>query len=135
MFHVIKKVLDNLDIKWKQKVIGITTDGAPNMVGVYSGLVSRIQNQVDKCGLYRVWCPLHQLDIIIFKSVNKFFDDNFFKELTVIISHLRRQSTLIKQMNTIFPKVCCTLWMILGKVCRWFCNNRIPIQDYFNDNN
>ena len=47
------------------------------MVGVYSGLVSRIQNQVDKCGFYRVWCPLHQLDIIIFKSVNKFFDDNF----------------------------------------------------------
>ena len=25
--------------------------------------------------------------------------------------------------------------MILGKVCRWFCNNRIPIQDYFNDKN
>ena len=47
------------------------------MVGVYSGLVSRIQNQVDKCVFCRVWCPLHQLDIIIFKSVNKFFDDNF----------------------------------------------------------
>ena len=77
MFHVINKVLDNLDIKWKQKVIGITTDGEPNMVGVYSGLVSRIQNQVDKCGFYRVWCPLQKLDIIIFKSVNKLFDDNF----------------------------------------------------------
>ena len=34
MFHIINKVLNNLDIKWKQKVIGITTDGETNIFGV-----------------------------------------------------------------------------------------------------
>lgn len=54
------------------KLIGSSTDGAPNMAGSISGFSTRLQDAIEAQGagaFYRVWCLAHQLDIIVKASV------------------------------------------------------------------
>jgi hypothetical protein len=61
-----------MDPNWKTKIIGVTTDGAANMIGCHCGVVTKIQNVALKDGFYRIWCLLHQLDLIVQRCVTKF---------------------------------------------------------------
>ena len=42
MFALTGKILDVLCQNWKEKIIGVTTDGASNMTGCHVGLVTQI---------------------------------------------------------------------------------------------
>jgi hypothetical protein len=60
IFDLFNRLLSVLDPNWRQKIVGVTTDGAANMTGSDSGAVSRIERETFQ-GFYRAWCGLHQL--------------------------------------------------------------------------
>ena len=64
MFALCSKILDVLCSNWKEKIIGVTTDGASNMTGRHVGIVTQIQ-RVDNDGFYRIWCTAHQFDLVV----------------------------------------------------------------------
>mmetsp|Transcript_11331 Transcript_11331/g.22934 ORF Transcript_11331/g.22934 Transcript_11331/m.22934 type:complete len:395 (+) Transcript_11331:531-1715(+) len=91
MYNLFRELFDILDPLWKQKLVGVTTDGARSMTGTHRGAVTRIQNDASQEGFYRIWCALHQLDIVVQKCITKYFNDKFYNVLTAVIGYLRRQ--------------------------------------------
>lgn len=133
MFDVVSKVLYSLvGDDWKVKLIGIATDGAANMVGRVSGVVTRIQN-VCADGFYRVWCGAHQLDLAVQAVFEEHVKDNFQDPLHRLISYLRRQTNLIARMCSQCPTVATTRWLSLGIVCSWMVKRRTDIRQYLNE--
>lgn len=65
LFNFFVKVFDALCPMWKDKLIGSSTDGAPNMTGYNVGFTSQLATAVSWPAFYRVWCLAHQLDLII----------------------------------------------------------------------
>ena len=54
---------------WQKKLTGITTDGASNMTGRVKGVVTLLYNKcITGSKIYRVWCGVHQLDLVIKKK-------------------------------------------------------------------
>ena len=73
MFNGVKQVLDALCSDWRDRLIGITTDGAMNMVGKFRGLATNLQHSVtNKSDFYRVWCGAHQLYLVVKISKTSF---------------------------------------------------------------
>ncbi len=116
---------------WKDKLIGCSTDMAANMIGRLSGLVTRIQNVV-KPNFMRMWCLLHQIDIIM-QKVYKRVGCNFYKTLTSIISFLRRQKNLVEEMQAICPNLSATRWASMSRVTRFLVEKRSEIVTYFTE--
>ena len=116
-------------------MVGVTTDGARSMTGGHRGAVTRIQNEAVQHGFYRIWCALHQLDIVVRKCITNNFDDEFYHVLTSLIGYLRRQQMLIQRMKAKCPKVCDTRWLSLGRVCSWLCKEKQVIRDYMDEKN
>lgn len=63
-FNCLANVLDVLCLPWKMSLICVTKNSARDMTGGIQGLVTRIR-QVVSLGFLRVWCLLHQLDILM----------------------------------------------------------------------
>ena len=101
MLELFQRLFNVLDPLWKNKVLGVTTDGAGNMTGRHRGVVTQIQNAVLPDGFYCIWCALHQLDIVIQKCVLHYFSDDFYSNLTSLIGYLRRQQNLIQAMKKV----------------------------------
>ena len=63
IFTAVKRVMSNLDLKL-EKLVGITTDGAPAMIGRHSGAVSLLEKEIKDLGietdLYRIHFIIHQ---------------------------------------------------------------------------
>ncbi len=133
MHELFEKLFNILDPRWKTKLVGITTDGAVNMTGRHKGAVTKIQNSALGEGFYRLWCVLHQMDIVVQKCVTSYFSDDFYSALTGFIGYLRRKQNLIQEMASKCPKVAVTRWLRLGKVCQWFCKNRTKVLEYVNE--
>jgi hypothetical protein len=133
MYNLFSDLYEILDPRWKQKLIGVTTDGAANMTGCHRGCITRIQQEAIRDGFYRIWCALHQLDILIQKCITMFFNDEFYGHLTSLIGYLRRQQILVQNMKTKCPKVADTRWLSLGKVCKWLCSNKTVINEYLDE--
>ena len=68
MFEIFVKLFDVLDDKWRDKIIGVTSDGTASMTGRYEGTITNIQKEAN-WGFIHVWCGLCQLDIVIQKTV------------------------------------------------------------------
>ena len=52
MFELFQKLFDELDPMWRQKLIGVTSDGARSMTGLERGIVTQIQNAALQQGFY-----------------------------------------------------------------------------------
>ena len=64
MFKVLVKFMDALYSPWREIPISFFTDGAWSMTGQTHGLVTRI-SQCTTGALIRIWCGLHQLDLVM----------------------------------------------------------------------
>jgi hypothetical protein len=64
MCDLASRVLDDLVPDWRCRMVSITTDGAASMTDQYHGVASRFGNATLP-GFYRVWCTLHQLDLVL----------------------------------------------------------------------
>uniref|UniRef100_A0A3P9K194 SPIN-DOC-like zinc-finger domain-containing protein n=1 Tax=Oryzias latipes TaxID=8090 RepID=A0A3P9K194_ORYLA len=61
LFAVVSRVVDKYNLSW-DKMVGITTDGAPAMIGKKAGLTALISQKVSECGgkVAQYHCILHQ---------------------------------------------------------------------------
>uniref|UniRef100_A0A3P9LV82 SPIN-DOC-like zinc-finger domain-containing protein n=1 Tax=Oryzias latipes TaxID=8090 RepID=A0A3P9LV82_ORYLA len=61
LFAAVSRVLDKYNLSW-DKMVGITTDGAPAMIGKKAGFTALISQKVSECGgkVAQYHCILHQ---------------------------------------------------------------------------
>jgi hypothetical protein len=51
-------------IKWRAKLINMSTDGKNTMTSRHANIVSRLVDCADNDMLH-IWCALHQIDIVV----------------------------------------------------------------------
>jgi hypothetical protein len=56
--------MDALYIKWRAKLIGVSTDYENTMMGHHVGIITRLVDCVDNDVLH-IWCALHRIDIVV----------------------------------------------------------------------
>ena len=123
MFEMLVRLFDCLCCSWKEKLISCSTDGAANMTGRVSGVVTRL-SEVALPGFIRIWCVLHQIDLVM-QDLYKGIDSGaFYKTLTNLIGHLRRQKLLIDRMRCTCPALSGTRWISMARVTSFFVENR-----------
>ncbi|KAH9270731.1 hypothetical protein BASA83_007091 [Batrachochytrium salamandrivorans] len=88
--------------------------------------------EVTSTKLIRVWCGLHQLDLVMQQVFKSALDDDFYSTLTAVIGHLRRQQNLVATMRSTCPKVADTRWVSMDSVSTWLTTNIIALLEHFN---
>ena len=83
-----KKMLDILCPGWKCIIYSITTDDEKKMTGHFQGNTSRFE-QPSLPAFLRIWCGLHQLDLVLQQFYTELMDKSFYGILTNLISYLR----------------------------------------------
>lgn len=134
MSDLIVKFLDALFPEWKSTIVGISTDGDRSMTGRIRGVVTSIERMLQP-GCVRVWCGLHQLDLVMQKMFEAAFDERYLGVLTKLIGYLRRQQNLITTMRSECPKFCTVRWLSMGKVLSWLVLHRLKVQEYLLEKN
>ena len=64
MANLVFDFVDVLCSNRRTKLIDVSTDGAGVMTGPLRGVTRRIEKEA-KYDIYRVWCSLHQLDLVM----------------------------------------------------------------------
>ena len=118
MFALCRKILDVLCSNWKEKIIGVTTDGASNMTGHHVGVATQIQRAAND-GFFRIWCAAHQLDLVMQERFKSMFNECFVHVIQGITGHLRRQKNLIQKMKATCPCFIDTWWLSMGHLLNW----------------
>ena len=103
------KMFDVLILSRKQQLIGTSLDEAPSMTGAKSCFITRLQ-QANLGDFYRVRCLLHQLDISLQTAYQKLDQGRWWATLVAMISHLRRQQTLVAEMSSVCSWTSDTRW-------------------------
>ena len=99
------------------------------MTGRIQGIATRFERETPN-GIIRVWCGLHQLDLVMQRVFVAALDEEFLNSLTALIGYLRRQQNLVSDMRSTCPKVADTRWLSMGAVTKWFKLHRVDIQQY-----
>lgn len=63
LFILFQKVMEKLNLNWKEDLIGQSYEGAANMRGEYQGLKTHIQN-TNQQAMY-IWCHAHRLNLVV----------------------------------------------------------------------
>jgi hypothetical protein len=111
---------------WRSKVLSVGTDGEPTMTGHVTGVQTRFEDATDH-PIVRVWCGLHQLDLVVQREYASLHDEEFTSILVNLISHLRRQQLLQNEMGSTCPKFVDTRWLSMKRVSAWLKKNRVRV--------
>ena len=130
IFDHAAKRLSVLDPLWRSKIVGLISDGAPNMTGKHKGMATFLE-EASSSGLYLVWWAVHQLDLVVQQGVASFCESTFYSQLTALIGTLCRQQT--SAMASKCPKMVDTRWLSLGKVAKWHVANCVTVWNYFDE--
>lgn len=122
LYDLVKSAFDILCPDWRRKLISAGSDGGSNMIGRYQGVVTRLEQEAE-FEIYRTWCGLHQLDLIVEAGYKALMDGEFYQRLGQFVAHLRMQQNLQTEMRSQCPKFT-TRWIAAGNICRWLLNNR-----------
>ena len=126
MFEVLECVLNALCVSWKSKLIACSTGGAVNMTGRVSGLVTRL-GAVALPGFVRIWCAVHQVDLVMQRLYRNVDEGGFYHSLTGLICHLRRQKSLIDRLKSTCPALSGTRWISMSRVSSYLLIHRSEI--------
>ena len=129
MHQLISHFLDIICTEWRGKLIGVGTDGASSITGALKGIATRLENDAQH-RIYRVWCRLHQLDLVMKYAYKELMDGEFNDILYGLTNHLHYQKNLITDMQSKCPKVTPTHWTALGYTCKWLLEHRVTILQY-----
>ena len=130
MFLLVSRFLDVITPYWRKQLIGIGSDGANVMTGHFQGVVTQMVGQTNH-KVYRVWCGLHQLDLVLKHAYKNIWDKEILDIMKKFIAHLRQQYTLIGAMQATCPRLT-TRWLVMGKVSSWFLAKYLPLMEYIN---
>lgn len=126
MFILIRRVLDVVCPRWRMQMIGVGSDGAKSMMGQFQGVVTRLANESANTKFYRVWCGLHQLDLVLKHAYKDLWEKEVVTLMKKFIAYLRMQQLLINEMQSTCPKLT-TRWLAMGIVCKWLLTHRIVL--------
>ena len=128
MFLLVSQFLDIICPRWRKQLLGIGSDGASSMTGPLQGFVTRIAKESSN-NVYRVWCGLHQLDLVMKYAYKELWDNEVVEIMKKFIAHLRKQTKLIGDMNCTCPQLT-TRWLVMGKVSEWLLAKQMQLFDY-----
>ena len=120
---LIIKFCDNLFRRWREKLIGTTTDGENTMTGRHGGVVTLIEREAEH-EILRVWCGAHLGDLAAKAFMNCLDEGLFYKTLHAFSTHLRKQANLITSMRSTCPKDT-TRWAASSTMILWLLANRV----------
>ena len=126
MFILIRRVLDVVCPRWRMQMIGVGSDGAKSMMGQFQGVVTRLANESANTKFYRVWCGLHQLDLVLKHAYKDLWEKEVVILMKKFIAYLRMQQLLISEMQSTCPQLT-THWLIMGIVCKWLLTHHIAL--------
>jgi hypothetical protein len=75
---------------------------------------------------YRIWCPLHQLDLNMKSGMNNIQDGQFYKETHAFSVYLRAQHILIAEMGTTYPRDT-NHWTHVMAMLSWMLKHRVRL--------
>ena len=105
MFDTMAKCLDLLHESWKDTIIGVSTDGTPSITGRIQGFATHVERAALSPGRIRVWCDLHQLDLVMQAFYKAVMSEQWYKFLIGLVGYLCRQQNLITEIMTQYPLV------------------------------
>ncbi|XP_048840157.1 general transcription factor II-I repeat domain-containing protein 2-like [Brienomyrus brachyistius] len=102
LFAAVERVLDTNGLSW-EKLVGITTDGAPAMVGRTTGLATLISQKVSQCGgkVAKYHCILHQEQLCA-RSVGM---GDVVRDVIKIINCIRSKALSHRQFRALLEEV------------------------------
>jgi len=122
MLKLISNFFDIVCPIWCTKLVGVSTDGASSMTGPSKGVLIRLEKEAQH-KIYRVWCSLHQLDLVMNHAYMDLMDGGFNKIMHQLTGYLCHQFSLISDMQKTCPKARTTRWMVMGTTCNWLIIN------------
>ncbi|KAH8941177.1 hypothetical protein BDL97_14G024200 [Sphagnum fallax] len=119
---MICHILDALYARWRSKIIAFSIDGENTMTGRHAGVVTRIDHECET-KLMRIWCALHQIDLVVKDVSHSLNDGLFYKTAHDFSVHLRRQQNLQLEMGNTCPKDT-NRWVHLERMLSWMLEHR-----------
>jgi hypothetical protein len=104
------------------KIVGLSTDGAANMMGCVKGFNTIVSNAVVAAGggrPYIVWCNLHQVNILVGKLLAVFDESYQFRsKLSSVIAFVRSHPSLNCEIgySATYAEV---RWTSIHQSCSW----------------
>ena len=130
-FKHCAKVLDVIDPMWRSRLVTVSTDRECTMMGRVFGVQTLFEAAADH-KILRVWCGLHQFNLVAQREYVALSDDMFVSTLTGLIAYLRRQQNLQTEMKTTCPKFVSTQWLSMKRVTAWLKKHRVRVVEYLN---
>jgi hypothetical protein len=128
----IVKIPDVLFSMWHKKLISMNINDENTMIGHHGGLVTLLEKEATN-NIMRVWCTLHQMDIVIKKVMKAMMDGLFYKIVHVFSVHLRAQLNLITEMKGAKCPKDTTRWVAFGKMFKWFLRHHCRLLQYIEE--
>ena len=151
IFNSLVKLLNVLRPGWQQACISNSSDGAAVMTckshnrifklhgtcqqlppGNVRGVSTRIRD-VAGSGFFQIWCPAHQVDLVMQRVFNEMMDGDFVKMMTEFVAYLRRQPSLILTIGAICPFLQRTRWLSMDTTAKYLVRNRVCLRGYLSD--
>ncbi|XP_048852664.1 general transcription factor II-I repeat domain-containing protein 2-like [Brienomyrus brachyistius] len=142
LFAAVERVLDTNGLSW-EKLVGITTDGAPAMAGRKTGLATLISQKVSQCGgkVAKYHCILHQEQLCA-RSVGM---GDVVRDVIKIINCIRSKALSHRQFRALLEEVDSQYkdvlyhqevrWLSRGKVLKRFFELRHVIAEFLTSKN
>lgn len=121
IFNLVSDFLRVLCSQWRGKLLSVGTDWASLNTRHLNGVVTRIEQAIEH-KLYRVWCGLHQLDLVMEYAYTDIKDNEFNMILHALTKYLRQQQKLISDMQSTCAKAT-TRWVAMGVTCNGYWRN------------
>ncbi|KAH9558973.1 hypothetical protein CY35_06G035100 [Sphagnum magellanicum] len=128
IFNMVCKLLDHIYSRWRHKLVSVSTDGENTMTGWLGGFVTLMAQQAVY-EVLRIWCPLHQIDLVIKDATCKISDDTFSKITHTFTVHLRKQKNLQLQMGSKCPKDT-SRWAHFQAQLEWLLQRRVQLIEW-----
>lgn len=136
MFDLTAKVLHALDSSWSKKLMGATSDGAGNMVGVDLGWQTRLEEASLESGesvFYLYHCGPHKVNIVNGKAVIALekTGSGWMAKFHDIIKWTRKEANLVEEMGTQAKNHISVRWVSLEASMKWFRDYSDRLEEHY----
>ncbi len=132
----ISDALNPICLGWRRKVIGLTCDGASANTGNENGALAIIEREIKEktdSVVYKRWCGIHQLDLLLKKAIKKIGNETFISELRNFSTYLRKKVSFVEIYKKC-PAYCDTRWLTLQTMLEWLSKRRSQIILWLQEN-
>ncbi|KAK1941828.1 Sorting nexin MVP1 [Phytophthora citrophthora] len=129
MFTTLERVLAVVLPNWRQRLIGVATDGQTQMPNRMLDIVAHLQQETTIPVVYRSSSGCHQLDCIVVNFYSSLQGGCFLLALKELSTYIRRQPDLVARMTPPPPRPtsstsCKEKWLAFGKETNWIAAHR-----------